>query len=121
MHELGLAQALLEQVRAVAHANGDPRVETVRVRVGEYAGADGEALRFAFDTLRGDYGWPAAVLVLERVPAQLRCPACGTARPLAREEPFAGADELRCARCGAAAELILARELELTSIDVADD
>lgn len=115
MHELSLTQALLEQVRAVAREHGSPRVERVRVRIGEYAGVEAEALRFAFETLRDDYGCAGAVLDIERVPARLRCPACGT-EGAARDGD--GVPDLRCGRCGGMAELALGRELELSAIDV---
>lgn len=117
MHELSLAQALLEQVQVAAREHGNPRVERVRVRIGEFAGVEPEALRFAFATLRDDYGCAAAELAIEHVRARLRCPACG------REREVRGADgalavDRACGQCGGAAELILGRELELTAIDV---
>lgn len=120
MHELGLAQTLLEQVRAVAREHGNPRVARVRVRIGEYAGVEPEALRFAFEVLRDDCGLAGAALDIERVPARLRCPACGAEREVRGADGALAADRT-CSGCGGMAELALGQELELAAIDVEDD
>lgn len=113
MHELSLAQALLEQVRDAAVAHGSPRVRTVKVTVGALAGVEKEALRFGFESLRAEYGLADAGLELTVQPAVLRCAACGA------ETAPTGA--LRCTDCGGSGELIAGRTLELTAIDVEDD
>ncbi|MDQ4080994.1 MAG: hydrogenase maturation nickel metallochaperone HypA, partial [Gemmatimonadota bacterium] len=49
MHELSIALELIELASAETHRLGDPRVVSVRVRVGPLSGIVHDALRFSFD------------------------------------------------------------------------
>ena len=92
MHELSLA----EEVAAIVstHARGLAQVTSITLSIGELAGVELHALRFALaSTLRGGKA-EAAEILIETVPARARCPACGAEQPiLARFEP--------CEACGA--------------------
>ena len=48
MHELSLMEAVRDQALAAAHADGAIRITVISLRVGELAGVEVEALRFAF-------------------------------------------------------------------------
>ena len=48
MHELSLMEALRDQALAAARGEGVRRIALIRLRVGELAGVEVEALRFAF-------------------------------------------------------------------------
>jgi hydrogenase nickel incorporation protein HypA/HybF len=77
MHELGVAQSVLEIVR---HAVSDAKaadVRAVRVRIGALSGVVAESLDFCFGALVAGTPYGGAFLVLERVPVTLRCEACG--------------------------------------------
>ena len=78
MHEVGLAAEILEQAIASAQGALGPlaRVESLRVRVGDFAGVDAEALRFALEVL--SQGGPAANcrVDLVRAPIEIMC-RCG--------------------------------------------
>lgn len=79
MHELGIAEAILDAVRSEAEKRPGAHVAKVAVRVGALSGVEPEALTFGFDCLvRGTDLEPLA-LVIEHVPRRQRCPACNLA------------------------------------------
>jgi hydrogenase nickel incorporation protein HypA/HybF len=112
MHEVGVANSILEAVRAemACHANALPL--RVTVRVGELAAVDSEALRFCFGALTRDTELAALELTIEICPRRHRCPACGA--------EFIVVDyEYRCRQCGEEqTRFISGDELELASLEI---
>jgi hydrogenase nickel incorporation protein HypA/HybF len=93
MHEFSLA----EEVASIVAANAGclARVSRVTLSIGELAGVEVDALRFALmSTLRGGKAESAEVEI-ENVPALGRCPRCGSVQHV--EARF---DD--CDACGAA-------------------
>lgn len=77
MHELSIAQALVDQVGKVAEAQQAKRVVSIRVVVGTLSGVDPEALRMAFPLAAEESPLlQETELVLERVTATVRCADC---------------------------------------------
>jgi hydrogenase nickel incorporation protein HypA/HybF len=96
-------------------ANQAALVRDVRVRVGDLAGVVPESLEFCFSAAVAGTPWRHAVLAIERVPARARCEACG--HVCATALPGAG-----CAACGdARVRMVSGQELEVASVDVADE
>jgi hydrogenase nickel incorporation protein HypA/HybF len=69
VHEAGLMQSALDLAVAAAEEGGARRIVGIRIRLGDYAGVDADALRFAFDALRGGTMADSAYLNIELVPA----------------------------------------------------
>jgi hydrogenase nickel incorporation protein HypA/HybF len=90
VHELSIAQALIEIVDR--HAAGR-RVTRVEVKVGRLRQVVPDALDFAFELVAQGTPVEGAELVLEDVPAAGTCGSCGSDTPLP-ELPLA------CRRCG---------------------
>lgn len=67
MHELGIAQAIVEHSVEAARTAGAGRVTAVRVHVGELSGVAEEALRFCWDVATAGTVLDAARLDCERV------------------------------------------------------
>jgi len=113
MHELSIAQSLIERVEELASREGAERVERVTVRVGALCGVDPEALGFVFPIAAEGTAAGGAQLTIERVPAAVRCRGCGrTCEPVF---PF-----FLCGHCGSDdVEVTAGRELDLASVDVA--
>ena len=109
MHELSIAVRLVDLASEAARDAGP--IEAVRVRVGTLSGVVVEALEFAWEAAREDTPCADAALIVERVPARLRCPACGCES--ACEEFLA----CLCERCGGPAEVSGGRELDLMAIE----
>ena len=112
MHELSLMEALRDQALAAAHADGASRITAIRLRVGELAGVEIEALRFAFPVVMAGTMAAGAKLRIEREPAECFCAACAA--------PFPASDGCcDCPRCGAISrQLLRGRDLQLLELEV---
>ena len=77
MHELSIAQALVEQIETAAREAGDGGVASARVIVGGLSGVDAEALRFAFPIATDGTSIAATELIIEEEPAIIACKECG--------------------------------------------
>ncbi|MEQ1785791.1 MAG: hydrogenase maturation nickel metallochaperone HypA [Acidimicrobiales bacterium] len=112
MHELSLAQAIVEHVYARV---GERPVRRVEVRVGHLRQVVPDSLQFAWEMLTESTSLAAAPLVVEHVPAVVRCRDCGADSTL--EVPI-----LACAACASLeVDLQSGRELDLAWIDVAEE
>lgn len=110
MHELSLAAGILDIVQHSVPAVDAARVRAVRVRVGELAGVVPDSLAFCFAAIVADTAYAAAVLAIDRVPAEAACGECGCVTRL----PGTG---LVCPACGALGMAIRCGE-ELQVVDV---
>lgn len=95
-----------------AKAAGAQRITTVRLRVGALSGAVPEAMRFAWDVVRGGTLAENARLEIETVAATAWCRDC--------QAEFQCADFFNeCPRCNQpGAELRRGRELEITTVEI---
>ncbi|HZO99831.1 MAG TPA: hydrogenase maturation nickel metallochaperone HypA [Terriglobia bacterium] len=93
MHELSIADSIIETVRAETAKHPGARAVKVGLRIGALAGVDPDALSFGFEALvRGTDLEPLA-LGVEYVPRTQRCPKCGLIFPA---EDFS----IQCPKCG---------------------
>jgi hydrogenase nickel incorporation protein HypA/HybF len=76
VHELSIAQSIVDSAREHAVKNGGRRVLRIGVRVGEISGVAVEALEFCFGMTVKGTDLDGAVLDLERVPVSYRCGSC---------------------------------------------
>jgi hydrogenase nickel incorporation protein HypA/HybF len=114
MHELGIANAILDTVRAEMENRGGARPQRVGLRIGELTAVDPEALRFAFEVLTQDSDFSGLALDFEICPLRHRCPDCAHDFDV-KDYVFA------CPRCGALrTECIGGDELELAYLEVED-
>ena len=114
MHELSLAQAVIEIAVAEAKKHNAPAVKTVRLRLGEFTGVVREALEFGFEIARRGTAAEKAVLEIETVPLKTKCPQCGTGgRPI---EDFC----FVCANCGSPVDILAGREMLVEYVDLAE-
>ena len=112
MHELSLAQSLVEQILEAASAEGATHVTRVVVAMGPYSGVDKSAFEFAFPIAAEGTLMEGAALVIEDRPATIDCSICHTSAPAHPSQP-------RCPHCGSDRVTIkgghefLIREVEL--------
>ena len=106
----------MEEVRrqalAAAAAEAAERIVVIRLRVGELAGVDLEALRFAFPVVMKGSIAAAADLRIELELATCQCEPCG--------QPFHARDGCcDCPRCGTLSrQLLSGRDLRLVALEV---
>ena len=114
MHELSIAQALVEQVEAVRTTNGGGKVLAVEVRIGEWRQVVPEILSSYFDHLAKDTPLEGARIDIVPVAATGRCGACAGVFTL--DDIF-----LVCPTCGSRdCEVLSGRELELIGLELED-
>jgi hydrogenase nickel incorporation protein HypA/HybF len=114
MHELSIAEALVEQVEAVRTANDGGKVVAVEVRIGEWRQVVPDILSSYFEHLTQGTPLEGARIDIEQVAATARCGAC--AKVFALEDIF-----LVCPDCGShQCELLSGRELELIGLELED-
>ncbi|MGI8663552.1 MAG: hydrogenase maturation nickel metallochaperone HypA [Acidimicrobiales bacterium] len=112
MHELSIAQAILDTVDA--RAGGRP-VRRVDVRIGHLRQVVPDSLQFSWEMLTEGTDLAGCALVVDHVPAVVLCRACGTETTLAWPV-------LACAACeGHDVELLTGEEFQIASLDVAEE
>ncbi|MDR3677619.1 MAG: hydrogenase maturation nickel metallochaperone HypA [Acidobacteriota bacterium] len=114
MHELSIADSILDSVRQEAQKHPGAHVTKVGVRIGALSGVEPEALSFGFSALVKGSDLEPLALEIEAVPRRQRCPACDITFTVTE-------DNLACPRC-ANGETLLAggEELDLAYLEVED-
>jgi hydrogenase nickel incorporation protein HypA/HybF len=93
MHEMALAESMIELVEATARRSGATRVTEVRLELGALSHVERDALEFCFDAVTHGGLADGARLAIIAVPGVAWCMPCGESVALAqRGEP--------CPRCG---------------------
>lgn len=93
MHELSLAQSLMDQVLSAARAQSATRVLRVVVVIGPYSGVEKTAFEFAFPLAAEGTPAEGAELIIENASATIECTLCHASGPA---DPV----QLACPRCG---------------------
>ncbi|MEB3362614.1 MAG: hydrogenase maturation nickel metallochaperone HypA [Synechococcaceae cyanobacterium] len=105
-------QELRDQALAAAAAEGAERIVAIHLRVGELAGVELEALRFAFPLAMEDTIAAAAQLHMEWEPAIGHCEPCG--RDFHAQQGLGD-----CPHCGALSrQLLSGRDLRLVALEI---
>lgn len=113
MHELSLAQGLIEIVLEECRKSGNERVEAVNVRIGRASGIMPDALLFAFEAIKAGSVAQDAVLNIEEVPVSGLCRECGASFVV--EEDYV----LSCPVCeGSSFSVTTGREMDIVDIEV---
>ena len=112
MHEMGIANSVLEAVRTEMGLHPGSHPCKVGVRIGEMAAIDQEALRFCFEAIVQDTDLASLALGIELCPRRHRCRTCG------REFIVCNYD-FRCPQCASMeSTCISGDELELAYLEV---
>ncbi|HMD06731.1 MAG TPA: hydrogenase maturation nickel metallochaperone HypA [Candidatus Acidoferrum sp.] len=109
---MGIANSVLDAVRAETRRFPDGHIHKVGVRIGELAGVDPDAMNFCFEALvRGTELEPLA-LEIEFCPRCYQCRVCGESYAASREDSA-------CPKCGLTESQFLGGdELELAYLEV---
>lgn len=113
MHELSLANALIEIVENLRQHEGFTAVRALTLSCGRHSCVDPEAFRFVFSVQARGTAAAGAKLAFDIRPAVLYCFACG-------REFSTGSLDLLCPTCGRADVLLTGgtEELKLLEMDV---
>ena len=111
MHELSIAQSLLEIVVEEASRNGLVQIHAIKLQVGEFAAVVPDALTFCFGMVSRDTVASGAALQIETVPIVARCGACGVLFEVENQI-------FLCPECGEPVfEIVSGRELSVVGIE----
>ena len=112
MHELSITQSILNIVNEHAQRAGAAKVTTINLTVGELTGFVDDSLQFYFEMLSPGTLAEGARLNITRVPATVRCRACGS------EFHLEGL-QWTCPQCQAiGGDVLRGREFQVESIEV---
>jgi hydrogenase nickel incorporation protein HypA/HybF len=114
MHELAIAQNILEIVQQSVTEEQEPDVKWVRIRVGQLSGVVPDSLDFCFSAIVSETRMQQAGLAIEQVPTVSRCRDCGHQFQI-EDMVFV------CPSCKSAnLEMISGKELEILEIELED-
>lgn len=112
MHELAIAESVIDLINAEAKDKGFHKVIGIKLRMGEYSGIVPECIREFFPIAARGSAAEGAELEIETIPAAFRCLDCG----------YEGAVDRRaacCPNCGSAAiRMTAGREFFVDSLKV---
>jgi hydrogenase nickel incorporation protein HypA/HybF len=114
MHEMSLAQSILEILEEAARREHAGRVRSVWLELGALSAVDPEAMEFCFDAVTRGTVAEGARLNIEIIPGRALCLHCGESVPIARRDdacPLCGRYQMQVAD---GAQLRV-RELEVES------
>jgi hydrogenase nickel incorporation protein HypA/HybF len=116
VHELSIAQALVEAAETAAREAGGTRVTCVRVTIGAWSGIAADALRFSYDVATDGTMLAGSTLEISEQPLVVACPTC------ACDVELPGVQALQCPACGTPTGVIRkGREMDLMSLDIETD
>jgi len=114
MHELSLAQGIVEIVQQYVPDGERRAVRSVRLKVGTQAGVVVDSLEFCFSAITASTELEGARLDIERVPFSFSCKSCGVT--ITDDNGI-----LRCPSCAGNNFTILSgTELRVTEIEMYD-
>ena len=115
MHEMGIALQIIEiATDAIPPDLKGARVARVNLKVGKLAAVVPDSLRFCFEVASRETALEGAELVIEQIPVTARCRGC-------RNEWTVSEPVFTCDRCGGSPEMLSGRELDIESIEIADE
>lgn len=116
MHELSIAENLIEIAANAAAAANIRRVQAVHLRVGALSGVVADALLFSYEIAAEGTLLEDSQLIIEEVPAAIYCTCCARVVELPTIQSF------NCPVCGtASSEVRQGHELEIISLEVEDE
>ena len=113
MHELSIAQNLLDIVSGQCLKNGFKEVESINIKIGKASGIMPDALSFAFHAMKTDTIAKNASLNIAEIPVTGICKDCD--HEFTVEEEYV----LCCPSCKSSSFMIIAgRELDIIDMEV---
>ncbi|MDD5451673.1 MAG: hydrogenase maturation nickel metallochaperone HypA [Desulfovibrionales bacterium] len=114
MHELSIAQGILDIIQNEAEKNAIERVSVVRLKLGKLTAVEPSSLSFCFELITKGTLAEGARLEIETVPITGRCAQCG--KEFILEDPFCN-----CPGCqGLKIDILTGREFYICEIESDD-
>ena len=115
MHELSIAQGIVDIIEQHVPAPDLPNVRTVRLKIGVVAGIVPDSLEFSFGVITAETPLSRAALAVETIPFTVKCRKCGA-------ESLNEQGIILCSQCGSSNTTIIAgTELQIAEIELEDN
>jgi len=116
MHEMGIAEELVKiALDAIPEDIVDPRVAVLNLRIGKLASVVEHSLTFCIEIITKETPLENVKLVIESVPVKIHCKVC-------HQEWEVDSPMFKCPDCeNGEVKMISGREIEITSIELADE
>ena len=115
MHELSIAQSILDIVRQNLPKDREVTVRAVRLRIGAMGGVVPDSLEFCFSAMTHGTPLEGVSLEIERVPLVVHCRSCGKDSEI-EQTLFA------CPACdGLDLKVVSGNEMQVSEIEIDDD
>lgn len=112
MHELSVTQGIMDIVVSEAEKHGFNQVTAIKLMVGQLSGVMPQLIQDYFDLMTTGTVAEGAKLIIERIPAAIKCDTCG-------EESLIDRFKLRCPKCSSIeVKLIAGKEFYIDSMEV---
>ena len=115
MHELSVAESILEIVRTNVPPGEELAVKSVKLKVGRLAGVVADSLDFCFTAITQETPFEDVMLDIEMTPFVIQCRTCGTS----------SGNESGVAVCPACSstetEVVSGTELQVMAIELQDE
>src|SRR3972149_3536246 len=86
MHEVSIAQEIIEIVKDYLLTNNHVSVKSIKVEIGDFSNILPEALSFGFKVMTENTDMTGAELIISKIPLTVKCRDCENISIL--EEPF---------------------------------
>jgi hydrogenase nickel incorporation protein HypA/HybF len=115
MHEMSIAESIVEIVQQHLPKGEDCKVRSITLHIGELAGVVPDSLEFCFSAITSASPLEGAQLVIERVPLAATCKSCGTTSQISIAS-------FQCPACNSPdISVISGTELQVTEIETLDE
>jgi hydrogenase nickel incorporation protein HypA/HybF len=115
MHEIGIAESILQIAHAKASEQNARSIQVIKLRLGTFTTIVPDALQFAFEICREGTLARHARLDIEIVPMVVHCVICEIST-----QPVSGLC-LFCGQCGFPLQIVSGEELQIEYIEVGRD
>jgi hydrogenase nickel incorporation protein HypA/HybF len=121
MHELSVAEALLDRAAEAAADHDAATVEAMTVELGAATHVNPEQLRFCLETIAETTPMDGATVEIETVAPRAACDCGWAGEPPSFEGTAAVVPTARCPECGARTEFTRGKECRLATVTVPDE
>ena len=120
MHELSIAQSLVDQAVDAAADHGAERIDRLELAVGEATHLNPDQLTFCVETVAAETPAAEAEVVVDSISPEGACECGWTGEPETLPDLPMAAPDLRCPNCENRVELTAGTECRLARISVPD-
>lgn len=111
MHEMSLAEGILDITKNYAAQNGAKKVTKIALLIGDMAGVETDSLEFCLGVVKKGTVAENAEVVIKHVPLVGRCTMCGKERPIEKYNFI-------CPDCGGVLDTVSGREMRVDYLEM---